>query len=297
MLAGRVYNCETFKMMKLPTAEEYLPLAERLSPAPRVLPRLLNVLADPDSDVTQVTELISFDPGLTAKVLRASNSAFVGLPAPARDIGEAVNLLGVHCVYQLAAASCGASTFQSGKHATSGLLWKHSVTTALAAQFLAEDLALEQGPLFTAALLHEIGKILFAEQWKDGYWTLVEQTRSSPSELVPLEERTFQLNHAELGGRLLAYWKFPPQIAASVWNYHAPLRGMPFERETACVTLADAVSEAITRRQTDEAELFPLTSGQELALAVFEFTIEDLKRYLARTQEDFEFVNAMCQIT
>jgi putative nucleotidyltransferase with HDIG domain len=283
-------------MTNTPAPEDYLVIADGLSPAPRILPRLLDVLSDPASDVSQVIELISYDPGLTSKVLRASNSAFVGLPEPAGDVGEAVNLLGINFVYQLTAAACGASTFQSGAGGTSALLWQHSVTTALAAQLLAADLGLDAGSLFTAALLHDIGKAVLAEQWKENYWSMVEQTRSAPFELVALEQQAFKLHHAELGGRVLAHWKFPPSISASVWHHHAPMPGMPFERDTACVTLADAVAGAINNRPTTAVELFPLTPGQERALSVFEFSPEDLKRYLARTQENFEFVNAMCQV-
>jgi putative nucleotidyltransferase with HDIG domain len=283
-------------MKKVLTPEEYLKIADRLSPAPRILPRLLNVLSDPSSDVSQVIELISFDPELTSKVLRASNSAFVGLPEPAHDVSEAVNLLGVEFIYQLAAAACGASTFKSRTDSPSSRLWQHAATTALAAQLLAEDLKLESGSLFTAALLHDIGKAVFAEQWQDEYWTLLEQTRCAPFELTELERQHFQLSHGELGGRLLAHWKFPPSIAASVWHHHAPLKGMPFEQETACVALADAVAEAITEGQTAHKELFPLTPGQERALAVFGLTVKDLKGYLARTQENFEFIDGMCQI-
>ncbi len=278
------------------TPEDYLSIADRLSPAARILPRLLDLLSDPASDINLVIELISFDQGLTSKVLRASNSAFVGLPEPARDVSEAVNLLGVNFIYQLAAAACGASTFQSGTDDTAARLWQHSATTALAAQLLAEDLELDTGLLFTAALLHDIGKAVLAQQWKGAYWSLVDQTRSTPAQLVALEEQTFNLNHGELGGRLMAHWKFPPPISASVWHHHAPLPGMPFECQTACVTLANAIAEAITDRQTPSAELFPLTPGQERALAVFKFSTVDLKRYLARTQENFEFVNALCQI-
>lgn len=283
-------------MAQLPSVEEYLIIAERLSAAPRILPRLLNVLSDPASDVTEVIDLISFDPGLTSKVVRASNSAFVGLSEPASDVGEAINQLGISFVYQLVAAACGASAFQSENQKASASLWQHSATTALAAQLFAGDLDLEQGPLFTAALLHDIGKTVLAEHWNDRYWDLVEQTRSEPSKLPALEEQTFGLSHSELGGRLLAHWKFPPSISASVWHHHGPLPGMPFEQQTACVTLADAVAEAITERASDRRELFALTPGQEYSLGIFGLAPEDLKGYLARTQENFEFVNAMCQM-
>jgi putative nucleotidyltransferase with HDIG domain len=284
-------------MKKVLTSDDYLRIADRLSPAPRILPRLLNVLSDPSSDVSQIVELISFDPDLTSKVLRASNSAFVGLPEPARDVSEAVHLLGMEFVYQLAAAACGASTFKSSRaDSPSARLWRHSATTALAAQLLAADLQLDSGALFTAALLHEIGKAVLAEHWQEEYWILLEQTRCAPAELPELERQYFQLSHGELGGRLLAHWKFPPSIAASVWHHHAPLKGMPFERETACVTLADAVAEAITERQAAPPDLLPLSPGQDRALAVFELTAKDLKSYIARTQENFEFIDGMCQI-
>jgi putative nucleotidyltransferase with HDIG domain len=283
-------------MTTLLTIEEYLQAADRLSTAPRILPRLLDVLSDPNSDVSQIIELISFDPGLTSKVLRASNSAFVGLSEPANDVSEAVNLLGINFIYQLAAAACGASTFQSDSDGPANSLWPHAVTTALAAQILAEDLSLEQGPLFTAALLHDIGKAVFAEQWSKHYWSVVEPSRSEPARLLELEEQAFKVNHAELGGRLLAYWKFPPSIAASVWHHHEPLPRMPYEKETACVALADAVAEGITEQPDGSAKLFTLTSGQQGALAVFNLAEKDLERYLERTQENFEFVDAMCQM-
>lgn len=283
-------------MTKLLSPEDYLSIADRLSPAPRILPRLLDVLSDPSSDVTQVVELISFDPDLTAKVLRASNSAFVGLPEPARDVSEAVNLLGVDFIYQLAAAACGASTFKSTGSGPSAKLWPHAVTAALAAQLLSQDRQLDPGALFTAALLHDIGQAVLAEQWQGEYWTLVEQSRSAPSELPEREKELYQVSHGELGGRLLAYWKFPPAISASVWHHHTPLPGMPFEKETACISLADAVAQAITASQTSSPELFPLSPGQRKALAVFELTPKDLQGYLARTQENFEFVDGMCRI-
>ena len=278
------------------TTEEYLKVADRLSTAPRILPRLLDVLSDPTSDVSQVIELISFDPGLTSKVLRACNSAFVGLPEPAHDVSQAVSLLGVNFIYQLAAAACGASTFQAGNNQGSDRLWPHAVTTALAAQLLAEDLDLEPGLLFTAALLHDIGKAVFTEHWGKEYWALVEPSLSAPSQLLELEEKAFGLNHAVLGGRLLAYWKFPPAIAASVWHHHEPLSRMPYEQQTACVALADAVSEAITEKPSAAANLYPLTPGHQIALDIFKLTEDDLKRYLDRTRENFEFVDAMCQM-
>lgn len=275
--------------------EDYLTKADCLPPAPRVLPQLLSLLSDPDCETSQIVELISFDPGLTAKVLRMCNSAFFGLARPVTDVDEAVKRLGLKMIYQLVAAAVGSRTLQptttSFPHTTR--LWEHSVTAALAAQILAKDLRLDEGTQFTAGLLHDIGKVVLAETWKENYWKLLDATITTPHELVQSEEENFHVNHGELGGRLLAFWKFPPTIAACVWHHPAPLPGLPYVRETACLTLAEAIAD---NTAAPSGSTLPLTPGQEAALRVFDFTGDHLKTYITRTQENFAFVNAMCQM-
>lgn len=267
--------------------------ADCLPAAPRVLPQLLTLLSDPDCETSQVVELISFDPGLTAKVLRIANSAAFGLAHPVTDIDEAVKRLGLKMIYQLVAAAAGSNALQTASKTTQPAgLWEQSVTTALAAQILAKDLKLNEGAQFTAGLLHDIGKVVLAEVWKEQYLTLLEANPPDPRELVDCEKEMFNVNHAELGGRLLAHWKFPPGISACVWHHPAPLRGMPYERETACLTLAEFVAESVGKT----AAVNSLTAGQQVALDVLGFSTDHLRTYAARTQENFEFVNAMCQM-
>jgi putative nucleotidyltransferase with HDIG domain len=274
--------------------EDYVTKADCLPAAPRVLPQLLTLLSDPDCETNQVVELISFDPGLTAKVLRIANSAAFALARPVTNIDEAVNRLGLKMIYQLVAAAASSSALQPASKTSPppAGLWEQSVTTALAAQILAKDLKLDEGTQFTAGLLHDLGKVVLAEVWKEQYLALLEASNLNPRALVDCEKEMFNVNHAELGGRLLAHWKFPPAISASVWNHPAPLRGMPFERETACLTLAEFIAES----GAAPAAINSLTTGQVAALDVLGFAPDQLKTYAARTQENFAFVNAMCQM-
>lgn len=280
----------------LPTIapDDYVLKADCLPAAPRILPQLLALLSDPDCETSQVVELVSFDPGLTTKVLRIANSAAFGLTNPVTDIDEAVQRLGLKMIQQLVTAAAGSNALQTASKTSpqpTGL-WEQSVITALAAQILAKDLKLDEGAQFTAGLLHDIGKVVLAEVWKEQYVTLLENNSATPRDLVDCEQELFSVNHAELGGRLLAHWKFPPGISASVWHHPAPMRGMPYERETACLTLAEFIAESGLKTEAHHA----LTAGQEAALDVLGFSPEQLKVYTARTQENFEFVNAMCQM-
>jgi putative nucleotidyltransferase with HDIG domain len=278
--------------------EDYLTRADRLPPAPRVLPQLLSLLSDPDCETSKVIELISFDPALTAKVLRICNSVAFGLARPVTDIDEAVQRLGLRMIHQMVTAAVGSQSLQAAPSALpselSQRLWEQSVTTALAAQMLAKDLRLDEGVLFTAGLLHDLGKVVLAAVWNEKYVELLEQTAATPPDLVRMEEETFRVNHGELGGRLLALWKFPPAISASVWHHANPRRGIPFERETACLNLAEFIADNVTATNKEMEML--LSPSQETALAVFGFSREQLKAYVIRTQENFAFVNAMCQV-
>ena len=267
--------------------------ADCLPPAPRILPQLLTLLADPDCDTSQVIELISFDPGLTAKVLRICNSAAFGLSRPVTAIDEAVQRVGLRMIYQMVAAAAGAQSLQPAPQTPPPPgLWEQSVTTALAAQILAKDLRLNEGQQFTAGLLHDIGKVVLTAVWKDNYTTLL--TTPSERSLMEREQEQFHVNHAELGGRLLAHWKFPSAISASVWNHPAPVSGLPYAKETACLTIAEYIAESGLTAAPEAPPV--LTPGQQAALAVLNFSTEHLKIYTARTQENFEFVNAMCQM-
>ena len=268
--------------------------ADSLPAAPHILPQLLTLLSDPDCETSQVVELVSFDPGLTAKVLRICNSAAFGLSRPVTDIDEAVQRLGLRMIYQLVAAAAGSQALQPAANSTPppAGLWEQSVTTALAAQLLAKDLKLNEGQQFTAGLLHDIGKLVLAAVWKEQYTNLL--ITPSERELVACEQELFNVNHAELGGRLLAHWKFPSAISASVWNHPAPVSGVPYSRETACLTIAEYIAESGLSAANDAPPT--LTPGQQAALRVLDFSTEHLKLYTARTQENFEFVNAMCQM-
>lgn len=274
--------------------EEYVTKADCLPTAPRILPQLLTLLSDPDCDTSQVIELISFDPGLTAKVLRICNSAAFGLARPVTGVDEAVQRIGLRMIYQLVAAAAGSQALKPAAHTTPppAGLWEQSVTTALAAQLLAKDLKLNEGQQFTAGLLHDIGKLVLAAVWKEQYTQLL--TAPSEHELVARELELFHVNHAELGGRLLAHWKFPSAISVSVWNHPVPVASGPYAKETACLTVAEYIAESGLTAAPDVPPV--LTPGQQAALAVLGFSTEHLKIYTARTQENFEFVNAMCQM-
>ena len=276
--------------------DDYINRVEHLPPAPRILPQLLSLLGKPDIDSSRVVSLITYDPGLTASVLQLCNSAYFGAGAPVSDVQEAVTRLGFRQVCQLVAAISGSRALgrgQKGYDLEAGELWKHSVATAVSAQIIARDRGVDESMTFTAALLHDIGKIILSQALESRYAQVVEEVEEKQQALLETEKRLLGVQHAEVGGRLLARWKFPSSLVAGVWFHHHPTAAAPDEKLAACIYLGNLISYFMGLGYGRHA--FALR-GRASALEILGLDGDDLPRYMIQTFENFEAIDALIQI-
>lgn len=272
------------------TIDTLLDQVEALPSSPQILPKLLAALDEPDADVSRITDLVSFDPGLTAKLLTVCNSAAFSSGSPVTDIGEAVNRIGLREIYRLVAGLAGKSGLQSAKPIPgfdTDALWKHCVTAALAAQLMAQDLGDDASSVFTAALLHDAGKVILAGVHRERYTRLLQHGSPSPQGLVQQEQILFGVHHADVGARLLEKWNFPAEMVAGVKHYPSPAQAGTAQRMASYVHLGDALACQL------EA---PDTAPAPEALEALGQTPETFAQYRDRTLENFEFVNALCRL-
>ena len=224
---------------------------EILPPSPSLLPKLLPAMADVNSNFDEVVDMISLDPALTAKLLQICNSAFFGPVDPVMDVREAVNQVGYQAVYLLVSMINGGECFQvpevpgvDGKQ-----LWKHSVIAGHAAKFIAESAGLEAGMLFTAGLLHDIGKVVLARAYGKDYGLMLLRAAQAGTPAFQSEITAFQFSHAEVGACLMERWKLPAPLVAGVRFHHHPVFA-PTEklrRIAACVSLSDLIAHGQDR--------------------------------------------------
>src|SRR5579864_1692036 len=78
---------------------------------PAIFARLNTALNDPQQHLDQLSELLSSDPSLTVKVLKAVNSAYYGLPRSIRSVDEAILRIGYNDIWSIAAAAKGKELF------------------------------------------------------------------------------------------------------------------------------------------------------------------------------------------
>lgn len=67
-------------------------------------------------------------------------------------------------------------------------LWRHSLAAALAAKTIAENTGLaDEDIAFTAALLHDVGKIALGRAFGHEYGAVIEQSKALHTGAAPLE--------------------------------------------------------------------------------------------------------------
>jgi putative nucleotidyltransferase with HDIG domain len=276
--------------------DQYINKVKNLPPAPRVLPELLAALGRPNIDAGRVVALINYDPALTASVLQLCNSAYFASATPVGDMQEAVTRLGFNEVYQIVAAVSGSRTLKpvpKGYGINQGELWKHAVTAAVAARAIARRLGDEENTIFTATLLHDIGKIVLSEALEHVYDALLRETEQEQQSMVETEKKLLGVQHAEIGGRLLARWKFPPDLVAAVWFHHTPKAAQPHDRLASYVYLGNMIAYFMGHGYGHQA--FALRGRQE-ALTILGLGADALPSFMVDTFEQIETVNALFSI-
>ena len=187
--------------------------------------KVLKLLDDPDSSAGQVEQLLKQDPSLTANLLKLTNSAYFGIPSKVGSVRHAIAMLGWKRLSKLVMAACVSAITDRkipGYDLPPGVLWQHSVAVSVTAEGLMRELKVaESDEIFTAALLHDLGKLIlggFVEKELDEIQEVA--ARGIPFQMA--EQEVLGTDHAEIGALMLESWSFPPKLVSAVRWHHDP---------------------------------------------------------------------------
>ncbi len=278
------------------TITELLKKVDALPASPALLPKLAHTLRDINhTNVHEVVDIIMFDASLTAKLLQIANSAYFGNATPLTNVGDAISQVGYDAVYLLAAAITGEGCLRlpPGTGLDAVMLWKHSVTTAFGAQHVAQAAGLDGNLLFTAGLLHDLGKVVFAGTYGKDYALLLDSARREARSLIECERALYGCDHAGLGAALLERWKIPAAIVAAVRFHHRPADAGENAPLAACVCLGNILSRAL---EQPSFAAVPADSELQPALQLLNLAAADLEVQWKRIRQNWEFVQQLCEL-
>ncbi len=198
---------------------------QTLPPFPATIQKVMALAGDPDSSLTELVSVVRLDQAITANILRICNSAYFGLRMPVDNVNDAIMHMGKKNVLR-AVMTAGLSRYfrtQKGYDVKGGDLWEHAVAVALMSQICAARMSRPDDPrLFTAAVLHDIGKMVLGEFVHEAWQKIQELTEGQKYSFLEAEKEVIGVDHAELGGEIALIWKFPDEILKAIAFHHRP---------------------------------------------------------------------------
>jgi len=234
-----------------------------LAAMPATSTRLMKLLEEPDAAAGDLVAIIEKDPGLTANLLKLSNSAYYGLRREVASVRDALIMLGNRTVVTMAFAASMGRLLQvpvTAYRLPRGQLWRHCLAVGLLATRLVPGTAStsDRNRVFTAGVVHDIGKLLLDRPLRESLETLPADLDYAG--LVAAERERLGFDHAAAGAALAEAWNFPADLAAVIADHHTTLAG---GSTTAIVRAADLIA---SRHGHDGGA--PRVADEELARAV-----------------------------
>lgn len=241
---------------------EYARYLNSLPVIPDVASKILVMMERRDTSFNRLEEIVSLDPGLTARILKVANSALYARPKKVTDLRQAATLLGFQAIKNLIILVLGAHVFrpQPGD-AFFPLFWKHALVSA----YLARDLGRQTGKpeaaetAFTAGLIHTLGQAALHQAQPAEYGPALLQALKQGKDAAELERARWQVDHKTLGGALLEAWNFPAVFADTAREYGLVNTTSEHKQTIILVTVADVLAGNLIYRSAAPQPLTQLS--------------------------------------
>ena len=223
---------------------------------PDIYWRLKEIIASRDYSMQDVTQLIMYDPGLTARMLRIVNSAYFGFAAKIDTVHHAVSILGLQQIEDLVLTTSIADALgdYECEHLDVRQFWLRCVYRAIAARDLAGECKLvDSERMFVAGLLSGIGHLIMYQSLP----VLAQQAQRLADEtgkpLHRMEQDVMGFDHAQVAALLMQNWKLPESHVAIIKNHLELDPDADFLLETSIVHISALIGNAFAEsRPLDE---------------------------------------------
>ncbi len=265
---------------------------------PEVVNRIVEIMSKPNTPASEIAQLISYDPGLTSKVLRMTNSAAYGFQRQISSVQHGIMILGFNTVRGLVLSASIFKMFE-GQSEAKGLshkaFWEHSMATAIVSRSVAEELKLpDMDDAFSAGMLHDIGKIVLDVYFKKYYVYVLNKARKTrvPFHGVPfimVEQDVLETDHSEIGAFLANKWKLPITITEVIQFHHAP------QKAETCQSLVYVVAFAneLVRVHFLNHGIFKRELFSQSVLEYLNLEDEQIRALQSRVKEELDCIDEL----
>ncbi|MBL8746218.1 MAG: response regulator [Phycisphaerae bacterium] len=239
---------------------------EELTGFSPAISQLLKITGSSQCSLDQVARAVGQDHAVALKILRLANSSIYSCGDRVETVQKAVLRIGMQSIRQAVlnigvVERFGSLAFE--RHLSTPLFWEHSIACGTIATSLARSLKRKDPEsAFTAGLLHDLGRVLFAERLGGEYVRVLDVAQELQVPVEQVESRMLLMNHADVMGGILHAWRFPKGLVNPIVFHHAE-RGdvrtlVPKQSEEVMMLgLADRLAHAMALGSSGNDTIYP----------------------------------------
>jgi putative nucleotidyltransferase with HDIG domain len=276
------------------TAEQFVKKFKEVKTLPYVVTELSRMIADDDTTMKDLEDVIKMDPTLVARLLRLVNSASCGRLQPITAIDRAVAFLGMRNLRNMAITDALQNIFKEQNSVgifSRKRLWLHCAVVGTCSKILAEKIfGINGDDAYLCGILHDFGKIIEEQIARDDFLAACEAC--SPTDSLITHERHFLgTDHCEVGYLLAKDWGLPPPFQEAIRDHHT----LAEDAVPASLTSILQIAQYITG-QLGYSSLPDVTSALSPPLIIhlqenmdeYKVLIDDLPEEITKTQDIYE---------
>ena len=200
-------------------------MVDKMPAFPQAVSRIMELTSSATCAPKDLVKVIEHDPVMTMKILKLVNSAYFGLSRTINSINHGVVFIGINTIKNLALsiAAMGVLPKKNAAGLDMNQFLLHSLGVASIAKLLAQRLGVadkDATDYFVAGLLHDFGKVVFAQYLPEEFRRAMEQTAGGEISLHLAEREAIGADHTEIGALLAEAWQLPPQLVACIRSHH-----------------------------------------------------------------------------
>lgn len=207
--------------------------------------KILSLTLDSERSLSDLEQVFRSDPAFTAELLITANSAAFCGRARVSTILHALTILGLDRVRSLAMTVAMSAYIKAHipRQATDQI-WAHAVATGVIAELLAKYSDVASGSvLYTAGLMHDIGRLGLAANMKEPYLKFLQTEFLNIEESEESERQTFGMTHTLAGEFLAEAWGLPLILTDCCRDHHDLAE--TYEEEVRIIQTACIIADAL----------------------------------------------------
>lgn len=222
---------------------------DMLKPIPETARKIISRIEYSGSSLSDLEKYISQDQAITANILKMCNSADYGFPGWISSIKKAASLLDTKTFKKIVkdASLCNLYNDEIGAYSVEkGELLNHSLCCAMVAKLISHEKKIKNpDTVFTAGLLHDIGKVILDQYDFEKFNLIMDRVLNMNMTFLDAENKILGYNHAQAGGIIARKWNLPKVLIEAISFHHQPQEAKENPEVVSVVHIADNICSMI----------------------------------------------------